>query len=417
MAARVGQRQESKGHREVARLAGRIKALKAEIPWADAARNKAARLRWDQTVERVRNPEGGRCRWGKPAQRSPGLISPEGTEPHGRCHRDPARVALPLLRRRQREAGSSVALSACPLPSGTRTRRPSTSSVSSDPEQVDNAERQRLRPAVIGSRSNAASATRERHRWGDPPLRWSALLDTSGLSPPRWAELATGHWRFLRCSLPPRRSRHPRSLVPRPCFGFAVDEDLASQGLGPTKRRLSAPTSRVRTALESNAQLGAGFGPHRVRDHDGRPGSTLDPLARSSDRTRRVSRRIRRPTLGPVAKGLRPRAGLRRGVPPSGGIPDGPRHVPARYDGVLPRAPRPNAAPGSSMANHCGVDSAVGPKCRRLSSWPMFASRRRTTRRPENLTAASRITLGRTAKRESPTNTALRSPGRLQNTG
>jgi len=45
----------------VVRLAEWRKALKAEILWAEAARNKAARLRWDQTAERVRNPESGRC--------------------------------------------------------------------------------------------------------------------------------------------------------------------------------------------------------------------------------------------------------------------------------------------------------------------------------------------------------------------
>jgi len=62
------------------------KALKTESLWADAARNRAARSRWDQTAERVRNPESGRRRRGKPPrQRSPWLISPEGTEPHGRC--------------------------------------------------------------------------------------------------------------------------------------------------------------------------------------------------------------------------------------------------------------------------------------------------------------------------------------------
>jgi hypothetical protein len=49
------------------------------------ARNRATRLRWDQTAEKVRNLESGRCWGGKPAQRSPGLISPKGNEPHGRC--------------------------------------------------------------------------------------------------------------------------------------------------------------------------------------------------------------------------------------------------------------------------------------------------------------------------------------------
>jgi hypothetical protein len=49
------------------------KALKAEILRADVARNKATRPGRDQTAERVRNPESGRCRRGKPAQRSPGL--------------------------------------------------------------------------------------------------------------------------------------------------------------------------------------------------------------------------------------------------------------------------------------------------------------------------------------------------------
>jgi hypothetical protein len=43
--------------------AGRTgKALKAEILRADVARNKATRPGRDQTAERVRNPESGRCR-------------------------------------------------------------------------------------------------------------------------------------------------------------------------------------------------------------------------------------------------------------------------------------------------------------------------------------------------------------------
>jgi hypothetical protein len=49
------------------------------------ARNKATKLRWDQAVEEVRNLESGRCWGGKPAQRSPELLSPKGAEPHGRC--------------------------------------------------------------------------------------------------------------------------------------------------------------------------------------------------------------------------------------------------------------------------------------------------------------------------------------------
>jgi len=61
------------------------------------ARNKATRSRWDQAVERVRNSEGGWCRRGKPAQRPPELLSPKGTEPHGRCRRSPAAcLAQPL---------------------------------------------------------------------------------------------------------------------------------------------------------------------------------------------------------------------------------------------------------------------------------------------------------------------------------
>jgi hypothetical protein len=55
-----------------------------QTPWADVARNKATRSRRAQTAERVKNPESGRCRRGKPTQRSPGLDTPKGTEPHGR---------------------------------------------------------------------------------------------------------------------------------------------------------------------------------------------------------------------------------------------------------------------------------------------------------------------------------------------
>jgi hypothetical protein len=44
------------------------KALKAKILWAGVARNKATRSRWEETVERVRNPEDGRRRLGKPTR-------------------------------------------------------------------------------------------------------------------------------------------------------------------------------------------------------------------------------------------------------------------------------------------------------------------------------------------------------------
>jgi hypothetical protein len=47
------------------------------------ARNKATRSRRAQTAERVRNPESGRCRGGKSAQRSPGLKRRKGPNPMG----------------------------------------------------------------------------------------------------------------------------------------------------------------------------------------------------------------------------------------------------------------------------------------------------------------------------------------------
>jgi hypothetical protein len=37
------------------------KSFEGRILWADVARNKATRLRWDQTAEKVRNLESGRC--------------------------------------------------------------------------------------------------------------------------------------------------------------------------------------------------------------------------------------------------------------------------------------------------------------------------------------------------------------------
>lgn len=58
---------------------------------------------------RVRNPESGWCREGKPTQRSPEFVSPEGREPQGRCcwilhatrirRLTSALCAKPLLRR------------------------------------------------------------------------------------------------------------------------------------------------------------------------------------------------------------------------------------------------------------------------------------------------------------------------------
>jgi hypothetical protein len=69
------------------------KALKAEILWADVARNKATRLRRAQTAEGVRNPESGRCRRGKPAQRSPGFIRRKEPNPMGDVVGFPLRVS------------------------------------------------------------------------------------------------------------------------------------------------------------------------------------------------------------------------------------------------------------------------------------------------------------------------------------
>jgi hypothetical protein len=46
---------------------GAGKALKTETLRAEVARNKATRPRQAKTAERVRNPEGGRRRGGKPA--------------------------------------------------------------------------------------------------------------------------------------------------------------------------------------------------------------------------------------------------------------------------------------------------------------------------------------------------------------
>jgi hypothetical protein len=76
--------------------AGRVgKALKAEILRADVARNKATRPGRDETAERVRNPESGRYRRGKPVQRSPQLKRRKEPNPMGevadvpRCARAP----------------------------------------------------------------------------------------------------------------------------------------------------------------------------------------------------------------------------------------------------------------------------------------------------------------------------------------
>jgi hypothetical protein len=68
--ARVGAgstAREQRASRDVA--AGWVgKALKVEILWAGVARNKATRPRWEETVARVRNPEDGRRRLGKPTR-------------------------------------------------------------------------------------------------------------------------------------------------------------------------------------------------------------------------------------------------------------------------------------------------------------------------------------------------------------
>jgi hypothetical protein len=66
------------------------KALKAEILRADVARNKATRPGRDQTAERVRNPESGRYRRGKPVQRSPRLKRRKEPNPMGDVADTPA---------------------------------------------------------------------------------------------------------------------------------------------------------------------------------------------------------------------------------------------------------------------------------------------------------------------------------------
>jgi hypothetical protein len=57
------------------------------------ARNKATRSRRAQTAARVRNPESGRRRRGKPAQRSPGLKRRRGPNPKGGVVDFPRRVS------------------------------------------------------------------------------------------------------------------------------------------------------------------------------------------------------------------------------------------------------------------------------------------------------------------------------------
>jgi hypothetical protein len=59
------------------------KALEAKILRADVARNKATRPGRDQTAERVRNPESGRYRRGKPVQRLPGFKRRKEPNPMG----------------------------------------------------------------------------------------------------------------------------------------------------------------------------------------------------------------------------------------------------------------------------------------------------------------------------------------------
>ena len=56
------------------------------------ARNKATRPGRDQAAERVRNSESGRCRRGKPTQRSPGFKRRRGPNPKGGVVQSPLRV-------------------------------------------------------------------------------------------------------------------------------------------------------------------------------------------------------------------------------------------------------------------------------------------------------------------------------------
>jgi hypothetical protein len=92
------------------------KALKAEILWADVARNKATRPGRDQTAERVRNPESGRCRLGKPAQRSPGFIRRKDPNPMGDVVAFPLRVlrlrSTSVARGREASLGRTVCVKA-----------------------------------------------------------------------------------------------------------------------------------------------------------------------------------------------------------------------------------------------------------------------------------------------------------------
>lgn len=62
------------------RLAEWEKLWRPEILWAEAARNKAARLGQAQAAEKVRNVKSGWCWSGKPAQRLPKLRNAERTQ-------------------------------------------------------------------------------------------------------------------------------------------------------------------------------------------------------------------------------------------------------------------------------------------------------------------------------------------------
>ena len=158
----------------------------------------------------MKNPESGRCRRGKPTQRSPGLDTPKGTEPHGRSRPYPTlRVLHPRTTSSEVERRWETAL-------GTTARKPH-------------------RFGEVTSRSNPRRYPGERVRPRSCPSKGTLRGDCSGFG-----------------------RTHRLEDAPIPSFG---------SGCGEARRELPACTQSPVTARQNGRGLRPATGP--AQSHTG----------------------------------------------------------------------------------------------------------------------------------------------------
>lgn len=217
---------------------------------------------------------------------------------------------------------------------GSRSARSPRSPDKSTPPNVN-----LLRQAAIGSCFGHRLGDARTARRDDHPLRWTV---NSALRP---LPASVGRARNRSLEIPEVLAAASAALTPQEPGSTASlrhrrGQRHRFQGFGPHEVASLRFDLRVCPALESSTQPGSDFGPFRVQAPAvGLVHAGLGCLVFGSAPAR-LDIGTRRLTLGPAVRVRRLRAVHHQGVPPSGGIPGGLWHVPARYQGVLPRAPR-----------------------------------------------------------------------------